>query len=554
MAMGVDVATAEASSATLSFVPVADVSASSALPDRSYGTSSRLEVDGNPVKQAFLKFSISGLGDAAITGVRLRMYQVDASSTGGYVHAMSGIDWSESLTWNTRPSIDGSQVGSFGSVGSGTWYEADLDRSLVTGDGTIAIAIDTPDGNGADWGTRESPNTPQLLVTVEAPSPSQSSSELLTLAAATEGSSDPTFYGSNRRVAETASGRILAVHGRHATGVQLAWKDAGSSWLRTTQGSVADGLLLRGTGTGDWPASIAAFTAPDGTEHAWVAWSGTMLGSEPARPLQLVHLTNLADPAGPRVGPTVTVVQPGLGNGRADLGFERAADGSVSGYVTWVRRVGEGIEETAVTSFANVTSDSPEFSTPVALSTDSTTMAATVVETPVGVRIAGRSTGGKLTLWRHGTDPATWTAASVGMTLPTKARPAAAGLTDGTVVSVADRDIGNQIVSVQRFSPSGAASTIELNATGYRQPTITTDGSLVWIVMVRAADGFVVSRLLSNGAWGPDVVEIGAEGGGNHSWPNASGRSTTRLNLVVRGPRGSTTNSATTVLGYQRLL
>ena len=92
---------------------------------------------------------------------------------------------------------------------------------------------------------------------------------------------------------------------------------------------------------------------------------------------------------------------------------------------------------------------------------------------------------------------------------------------------------------------------VELSLSGYRQPTITTDGTDAWIVMVRALDGAVVSRRFTPGTgWSAaDRVEIAGAGGG-HAWPNAARTVDGRLRFVVQGAGSGESSS---VLAYQRL-
>jgi hypothetical protein len=73
--------------------------------------------------------------------------------------------------------------------------------------------------------------------------------------------------------------------------------------------------------------------------------------------------------------------------------------------------------------------------------------------------------------------------------------------------------------------------------------------------MIRKSDGYVVSRQRAAGLWlATDRVEIGAEGGGNHAWPNAVPRTDGRLRFVVRGPGNGTSTSRSAVLAFQRPL
>ena len=543
---------AAATSHTLTFTPSADAYVSSAYPTKSYGTSSTVQVDADPTKQSFLRFSVTGVNGRAVEGVRLRMRQVDASAAGGRVHAMSSTSWSESVTWATRPTIDGPHLASFGSVSAGNWYEVPLGK-VVTGDGVISLAMDSPSGDGADWSSRETSTPPQLLVDL-AP-PASTVVDGLSEVGAGLGSSDPTFYATNRRLALTAAGRLLAIHGRHAEGVQLAWREPAGSWQVATQGAVTDGLLLGGTGTGDWPTSLAITPDQAGKEHAWVVWSGTAGSGETARPVQMRHLTDLDSPGGPTVGPIVTVAEPGLGNGRVDLAFERDAGGAYRGAVTWVRRTGDTATELVVTWFTDVAADVPPLTAPVVLQTSTGPRVATLAPAPSGMRLLARGPSGKLRTYSHeATAPLTsWAAGPDGLYVSSSARPSAVVLSSGETLAVAESDTANHVVSVQRFSPAGVPSAVELQLAGYAQPTVATNGTSAWLVMVRLSDGLVVSRQLGAGWSAADRVEVGPEGGGNHAWPNALRQTDGRLRLVVRGPSGSSANHSA-VLAFQRLL
>ena len=101
------------------FSPVADTYVNASTPTTSYGTSGSIWVDSNPQEQSFLRFDLTNISGRTIEDVRLRMYQTHASSLGGRVFSMTSTTWDEAITWNTRPTIDGLQLGSFSAVS--TW-------------------------------------------------------------------------------------------------------------------------------------------------------------------------------------------------------------------------------------------------------------------------------------------------------------------------------------------------------------------------------------------------------------------------------------------------
>lgn len=152
---------------TLTFTPEADTWVDASRPTTASGSSSQMRVDTSPLSESFLRFRVAGIAGRQVRAVRLRMFQRDASRTGGRVFATSSNTWLESMTWNTRPAIDGAQLATFGAVTAGNWYEVPLAPGAVTGDGTISLGLNSTTSDAAAWGTREHTQKPQLLVGVE---------------------------------------------------------------------------------------------------------------------------------------------------------------------------------------------------------------------------------------------------------------------------------------------------------------------------------------------------------------------------------------------------
>lgn len=549
------VAAGEDPPSSLSIVASQDTEVRVSSPNTVYGNRTLLAVDGDPLRQTFLKFDVTGIGDRPVSRVRLRMYNLDSSRVGGRVFAMSSSTWQESsTTWNTRPAIDGAQLGAFGKVSSGSWYEVDLPASSVSGGGIVSLAVDSVITDGAQWSSRESGNAPTLVVDLAAPTDTTppAAPTLTEVAGTADGASDPTFYGNNHRLAQTAGGRLLAVYGRHGTGVQLAWQDPGRRWSVATTGSVPDGLLLSGTGTGDWPASVAVVGGASGPETAVVVWSGQNFGR--VRPLQMRVLQNLDAPGGPDVGPLVTLAAPALGAARGDLGVEVGPDGNPRVLVTWTERTSDTTYALMVAWLDDPLAVQPQLTSRTALVSDGAgAKPGTVVTTPLGVRVAARAVGGRLQVFGHdrSATPTTWWKSGAGPVVPAGTYPSAVGLASGDVVVAASRDLTQGLVTVQRFSGAGQPPSTELEVTGYAEPAMAVDGSGARLVAIRAADGYVISRYrTSAGTWeAADRVVIGPEGGGNHSWPSAITSQAGGLRFVIRGP--GTAVDCSSVLAYQ---
>lgn len=538
---------------TFEFTPEADASVNASTPDAASPTGS-LWVDASPERQSFLRFDLRDLTGRTIVGARLRVYQVDASGSGGRVWALSDSTWSESVTWNTRPAIDGRLLGSFGSVASGSWYETELDPSALPEQGLFSVALDSTSTDGAAWAAREAVQVSRLLVDV-ARVPGLTVDGLSEVTNDYLGSSDPTAHGSTKRLAVSSGGRLLAVHGRHRQGVQLAWRDPGGGWRTATRGEVSDGLLLSGTGTGDWMSSLVVGRDPAGAEHAWVVWAGH--SAQSTAPIQLRRLSGLDDPAGPAVGPIVNVSGTGIGNAKVDLAFETPPSGPARGVIAWVQRTDAGTWSVATTWFTDLLADAPAFHDPATLlSAAGGGRYPTVVGGPGGARVVIRDAAGGLRVFGHDTAAplGTWWAGAAADSVDAAAAPSAVSLTSGEVLAALEAKTATHLVRVVRYAASGAAAGTDLEATGYDDPTLVTDGTRLLLVMVRTSDGFVVSRSFApaTGWSASDRVEIGAEGGGGYEWPNALRDADGRLRLVVRGPAASEDQAS--VLAFQRSL
>jgi hypothetical protein len=152
---------------TLTFVPVADATLKSGSPGGNFGAVGTIEVDGSPIKDGLLKFTVSG-ASAGVARAVLRIHAVDSSDVGGAFLRVADSSWSEStVTWNSAPAADPTPVASLGRVLAGTWYEVDV-TSMISGDGTYSIRISSTSTNGADYASKEGMAglAPQLVVTL----------------------------------------------------------------------------------------------------------------------------------------------------------------------------------------------------------------------------------------------------------------------------------------------------------------------------------------------------------------------------------------------------
>ena len=547
-ALAITAAPANAETAQLSFEAAADTYVASSYPTTSYGTSSSIYVQGTSARQAFFRFNVTGIDARAVTRARLRLYSKRNAVEGGTVSGLSSNDWTESITWDTRPFIDGPQLGGVGATTISTYYDIELTPGAVVADGPHSFAMTSTAKSASQWASRESSvGIPRLILDVE--SDGRITEGLLPVASGIVGSSDATSFGPQHRLAQTAGGRLLTIHGRHSSGVQFAWRDAGGNWQTHTRGATSDGSLLAGTGTGDWPSSIAVAQDSAGAEHAWVVMSGSSVSK--VRPVYLRRLSELDSPDGPLVGPLVVLDAPARGAYQPDLAFGLQPDGTTRGAVTWLRRNSDGIYEQVAGWLDGLDTATPQVvDLAVAGSGTSSSQRGTLVYNG-GMRLVRRTSGSKLALSSYDYANGVWTTGTNGMTV---AGYLSATTVGSDIVAIGETSTTNRTLRVQRISAFGAPAPYELTLSGYKSPTITTDGSAVTILMVRTSDGSIVSRTRAPGSPWPtvDTVEVpSASIGGAGVHPNAVRHTDGRLRLVFGAPGASGRSS---VFSFDRAL
>ncbi|WP_367325806.1 DNRLRE domain-containing protein [Streptomyces sp. HUAS ZL42] len=168
-----------ATAATTTFTPTADTYVQDSTPSTNYGTSSQFTVDNSPVRQSFLKFTVSGLTEAVTSAkLRIRVTSSGNSTNGGMWKSMTDTTWTETgVTWNNKPVIGGATLASLGSVANDQWVEIDV-TSVVTSNGTFSFGGTSTSSNGAYYDSRESgADAPQLVINSgTAPSPTPTTS------------------------------------------------------------------------------------------------------------------------------------------------------------------------------------------------------------------------------------------------------------------------------------------------------------------------------------------------------------------------------------------
>ena len=147
-----------------------DASVGEATPNATAGSSPTLSVDGNPAKEAFLRFNASGLGGPVLRAT-LRLYATSATANGPGVRATVDT-WSEAgLTWNKRPPVLGATADDAGAVAAGAWVVLDV-TPLIEGSGIYNFRVATGSGDGVDFESSEAAaHRPELVIKTMPPPP-----------------------------------------------------------------------------------------------------------------------------------------------------------------------------------------------------------------------------------------------------------------------------------------------------------------------------------------------------------------------------------------------
>jgi hypothetical protein len=145
---------------------VADATIASGEPNANFGRVGALLADEKPRHESLVRFSVPvGVGGRAV----LRLWVLDGTKNGPKVKRYNGTLDEQALTWKTRvtPYV-GTSVNT-GALKAGTWAEWDVSGLLPAGPGDVTLAVVPDSGDGADFASRESDHSPELVITAAAP-------------------------------------------------------------------------------------------------------------------------------------------------------------------------------------------------------------------------------------------------------------------------------------------------------------------------------------------------------------------------------------------------
>ncbi len=144
------------------FFPVADTYVDADSPTANFGTSSLIWMDATPEQRGYVRFDVQNL-DSPVTSATLRLFMGSNNTTGFDVHAVADNSWNETaVTYNNAPTM-GSVINTSGVVTTNSWTEIDV-TNYITGDGLYSFGLTTTSGNPIRFRTKDSPNSPELLI------------------------------------------------------------------------------------------------------------------------------------------------------------------------------------------------------------------------------------------------------------------------------------------------------------------------------------------------------------------------------------------------------
>jgi chitodextrinase len=152
---------------SLTFVANADTYVNAGSPTSSYGSQTTLRVDGSPDVHSYIRFTVQGLANRAVSGAHLMIYANSSLTLGINAVSVSNNTWVEtSMTYNTAPAL-GNVLASSGRVATGTWVSLDV-NSYITGEGTYTFGITTTSSTAMSMQSRESgANGPKLVLDLQ---------------------------------------------------------------------------------------------------------------------------------------------------------------------------------------------------------------------------------------------------------------------------------------------------------------------------------------------------------------------------------------------------
>ncbi len=152
---------------SLTFTVGADTYVNSGSPTSNYGSATVWRVDGSPILNGYLRFTVQGLNGHTIQHAYLHVYANSSASAGIDALKVADNTWGETtINYNNAP-VFGALLGASGAFGAGSWITIDV-TSFVTGEGMYSFGIMTPGATQISLAAKESGvNAAYLVVNIQ---------------------------------------------------------------------------------------------------------------------------------------------------------------------------------------------------------------------------------------------------------------------------------------------------------------------------------------------------------------------------------------------------
>ncbi|WP_163165028.1 Ig-like domain-containing protein [Arthrobacter sp. Alg241-R88] len=158
---------------TVTLTATDDSYVSSGAATTNNGTSTMLGVDNSPVEATYLKFDLSAYAGRTLQSATLQLRSAGSGSTGTQnVRLALSDSWDQSvITYNNRPALGTSILGSLGPTTTNTDYPVSLNATALNGElgGPLSLGIDSTSSDGLDLNSKEANGgsfAPKLVLTL----------------------------------------------------------------------------------------------------------------------------------------------------------------------------------------------------------------------------------------------------------------------------------------------------------------------------------------------------------------------------------------------------
>jgi hypothetical protein len=304
-----------AATSTVSFGASADAYVAKNHSNTNYGTAKTLNVDGSPIEQSYLRFDVQGLSGTVARAV-LRLTAETGSPTGYAVRFVADNSWGEkTITFANAPPVSGTVTTSSGPFSSGQSVAVDI-TPLVTGNGSVSVALTTTSTSGMSLDSREAGSSlgPQLSVSTtndirptntSPPTISGSAQQGQTLTAdpGTWSGTQPIGYAYQWRRCDSAGASCADIAGATATTYALVAADVGA---RLRVAVTASNVAGSASATSDATSVVTAGVAPVNSSPPTISGTpqqGQTLTADPgtwsgAQPIGYAYQWRRCDSAG----------------------------------------------------------------------------------------------------------------------------------------------------------------------------------------------------------------------------------------------------------------